>query len=48
MSKRTVMKTKTGKRVYVKRGKGGKFKDIQDIGRSSRQDQRKTHTQSDR
>lgn len=41
MAKRTTHRSKSGKKLYAVRGKGGRFKDIQTHERSSRQDQRK-------
>ena len=40
-AKRTVLRSSKGKKLYAKRDKGGKFKDIQSYKRSSQQDQKR-------
>jgi hypothetical protein len=41
MAKRTTHRSRTGKKLYAVRGKGGKFKDIQTYERAHRADLRK-------
>lgn len=40
-SRRTTHRSKAGKKLYAKRDKGGKFKDIQIYAKASRQDQKR-------
>jgi hypothetical protein len=47
-AKRTVMQSKSGKKLYVKRDTGGKFTDIQTYARAHAADLRKTRTKSDK
>jgi hypothetical protein len=48
MKKRETYRTKKGKKMYRVRGKDGRIKDNQSYAKSSRADQRKKHTKSDR
>jgi len=40
--RRTVLRSKTGKKLFAVRDRKGKFKDIQSYKRSSRQDQKRS------
>ena len=48
MKKRETYRTKKGKKMYRVRGNDGRIKDNQSYARSSRADQRKKRTKSDR
>lgn len=41
-ARRTVLRSKTGKKLYAVRTKTGKFKDIQSYAKSARQDQKRS------
>jgi hypothetical protein len=41
--RRTIIHTRNGKREYAVRRANGRFRDIQNIGRASRMDQRRQH-----
>lgn len=46
-AKRTTHRSKSGNKLYAKRDKKGKFKDIQKYGRAHGSDLRKRHTEND-
>jgi len=47
-ARRTVLRSRKGKKLLAKRNRKGQFKDIQSWARSSRADQRKQHCKGDR